>query len=117
MFVDWKLVLRQHPQTVMERVLSPNGVYGPAGWVAFRHPCTTSYSTLPMCRTNPTDPWILTEVRWPLSARISGSRCNCLAGPNHHRRTDPSPPDLARVRLIGAYAPLTTGANLNVARQ
>lgn len=64
MFVDWKLVLRQHPQSVMERVFSPNGLYGPAGWVAFRHPCTTAYSTTPMCRIDPTSPWIITEVRW-----------------------------------------------------
>ena len=60
-FMDWKLVLRQHPLRLIQATLggrSDQGVrhllrargQGIAGFVAFRHPCTTTYTTVKMCQ-------------------------------------------------------------------
>jgi len=47
-YFDWKLTLTQHPfELVWRTLMSANR--SNAGFVAFRHPCTTSYTTDPLC--------------------------------------------------------------------
>jgi len=47
-FVDWKLRLSLNPAEILRRtVFAPHR--SNVGFAVFRHPCTTNYSTFPMC--------------------------------------------------------------------
>ena len=91
LFLDWKLVLRSHPQAVLEYTLGPHSVYGPAGWVAFRHPCTTTYSTMAMCRINPKQRWLFTEAEILLSQKARTSDTTLLKAQLRRYASAPRP--------------------------
>ncbi|KAH8068583.1 GTPase [Aureococcus anophagefferens] len=61
LFVDWKLVLKQHPLDLVRSALG-----GGFGFAAFRHPCTAAYTrprVSPCSARRPGEAWWRTEAR------------------------------------------------------